>query len=293
MQFGTTWQMQKMTDEPDTHELIVRARNGDAGAFRELVDPLTSRVRHTIQKMIGHPDDSEDVLQDSLLKAWQGIAGFKEQSSFSTWLTSIATRTAIDFLRSQKRWRPEAQVAYANLCAQNEEMSHEVVAQFGAPDFAYEVREHISYCFTCVGRSLPPDELAALVLRDVVDMSARDASTALGISDSVLRHRLAAARNAMQDRYDGLCSLVSKKGVCYQCKGLQMIAPEDRKGGPIPDLDDFSDRCAVVRDSKTMSMQRLHDVFWRNTKMIEEEELGSTEPESDCGTETEPRSTSQ
>jgi RNA polymerase sigma-70 factor (ECF subfamily) len=157
--------------------------------------------------------------------------------------------------------------------------------QYASPDFAYEVREHISYCFTCVGRSLPPDELAALVLRDVVDMSAKEASTALGISDSVLRHRLAAARTAMQDRYEGLCSLVSKKGICHQCKGLQMIAPDDRKGGDFPDLDDFKDRCEVVRNCSSTSMEQLHNVFWRNTRRIEDEELGSVEPESDCGTD--------
>ncbi len=282
-----------MTSDADYHELIVRAQGGDAEAFRELVDPVKSRVRNIIRKMLGHPEDSEDVLQDALLKAWQGLGNFKEQSNFATWLTSIATRTAIDFLRSQKRWRPEAQVAYANLCSQSEEMSSEVVSQFGAPDFAYEVREHISYCFTCVGRSLPPDELAVLVLRDVVDMSAREAATALGVSDSVLRHRLAAARNSMQERYDGLCSLVSKKGICHQCKGLQMIAPEDRKGGPVPDLDEFIDRCAVVRDCKTTSMEQLHNVFWRNTKMIEEKGLGSTEVSSDCGTDTEPTTESR
>ena len=161
------------------------------------------------------------------------------------------------------------------------------MAQYGNPEFAYEVREHISYCFTCVGRSLPPDELAALVLRDVIDMSARDASTALNVSDSVLRHRLAAARKSMQDRYDGLCSLVSKTGVCYQCKGLQMIAPEDRKGGPVPDLDDFEARCAVVRGSDSVSMEDLHNVFWRRTKEIEEAGIGSIEVESDCGQDEE------
>ncbi len=64
-----------------------------------------------------------------------------------------------------------------------------------------------------------------------------------------------------------------------------MIAPEDRQGGPIPDLDDFVDRCAVVRDCKSTSMEQLHAVFWRNTKRIEDEELGSIEAESDCGTD--------
>ena len=274
-----------MNSDADYHALIVRAQSGDEMAFQELVAPVKSQVRNVIRRMLGHPEDSEDVLQDALLKAWQGLAKFKARSSFSTWLTSIATRTAIDFLRGQKRWRPEAQVAYANLCAQSEEMSSAVLAQFGAPDFSYEVREHISYCFTCVGRSLPPDELAVLVLRDVVDLSAREAAAALGVSDSVLRHRLAAARNSMQERYEGLCSLVSKQGICHQCKGLQMIAPDEKKGDAFPDVEDFIDRCAVVRDCETTSMEKLHDLFWRNTKRIEEKGLGSVSADSDCGTD--------
>ena len=88
-----------------------------------------------------------------------------------------------------------------------------------------------------------------------------------------------------QDRFEGLCTLVSKTGVCYQCKGLQMIAPEDKKGGPIPDLDDFVDRCAVVRKCKSTTMEQLHNVFWKNTKEIEEKGLGSVDPQSDCGTD--------
>jgi RNA polymerase sigma-70 factor (ECF subfamily) len=268
----------------DTMEnLIGRAAAGDAAAFDALVAPCMPKAKHIVQKMIGHPEDSEEVLQDAMLKAWKGMAGFQLRAQFSTWFISIAARTAIDFLRKQKRWRPEAQVAYANLCAQSEELSGEVLAHFAAPDFAYEAREHISYCFTSVGRSLPPDELAALVLRDIVDMSAKEASTALGISDSVLRHRLGAARSAMQDRFEGLCSLVSKTGICYQCRGLREIAAEDRRGGPIPDLQDFQARCDVVRKCKSTSMQELHTLFWQRTRDTEQRGIGSAQPESDCG----------
>ncbi|HNP37301.1 MAG TPA: RNA polymerase sigma factor [Woeseiaceae bacterium] len=272
-----------MSSTTHTPELVERAAAGDRAAFDALVGPLKPQARGVVRRMIGHPEDSEDVLQDALLKAWNGMKSFRQESQFSTWFLSIVTRTTIDFLRGQKRWRPEAQVAYANLCAQSEEMSGEVMAHFAAPDFAYEVREHISYCFSCVGRSLPPDELAALVLRDVIDMPAKDASAALGISDSVLRHRLAAARSAMQDRFAGLCTLVSKTGVCYQCEGLRTIAPENRKGGPIPDLDDFQARCDVVRNCTSTSMQELHNLFWRRTSDIEDTGLGSVKPESGCG----------
>lgn len=264
-------------------DLINLAKSGDTRAFEQLSVPLRPKVRAVVKRLVGHPEDTEDIVQDAMLKAWNGLSGFRQGSSFSTWLIAIATRTAIDFLRRQKRWRGEAQVAYANLCAESEELSGEVVSQCASPDFSYEVREHISYCFSCVGRSLPPEEIAVLVLRDIVDLSARETSNALGLSDSVMRHRLATARTSMQEQYVGLCALVSKTGICHQCKGLQMVAPEDKKGGPFPDIQSFADRCAVIRTCDSTSMDALHDVFWRRTKEIEEQGLGSTKAESLCG----------
>ena len=179
-----------MTDLQKTDALVSAAQAGDDTAFQRLISQHRLQVYGVVQKMIGHPQDTDDIVQEALLKAWRSLPQFRGDSAFSTWLISIATRSALDFLRDQKRWRAEAQVAYANLCAESEELSGEVIAAFMEPEFAFDVRQHISYCFACVGRSLPPDEMAALVLRDFAELSAREAATALGISDSVLRHRL-------------------------------------------------------------------------------------------------------
>lgn len=266
-------------------DLIARAKDGDRAAFSTLLEKDLPNLRRFLRRMVGHPEDCEDILQEALAKAWTGIASFEERARFSTWLTSIVARTAIDYLRAQKRWRTEAQVAYANLCAGSETLSGEVMAAVAEPDFAYEVREHIAYCFACVGRSLPPDEQAALVLRDVMDLSAREAATVLGISDSVLRHRLSAARSAMRDKYDGLCALVGKQGICHQCAGLKMAAGGNGDISAFPDISDYAERMAVARTAEPGSMQGLHEVFWRRTKEIEETSAGSTQPLSGCGEE--------
>jgi RNA polymerase sigma-70 factor (ECF subfamily) len=264
-------------------DLLARAKGGDQKAFSRLVAAELPKLRRIARHMIGHPEDSEDVLQVALIKAWESLDQFEERATFSTWIASIIARATVDYLRRQKRWRTEAQVAYANLCAGSEEMSGEVLATASATDFAFEVREHIAYCFACVGRSLPPDEQAALVMRDVLDLSGREAANVLGVSDSVLRHRLATARTAMQEKYSGLCALVSKKGICHQCTGLRMLAPEEKRGGPFPDVAELADRMAVVRTAKPGSMSALHDIFWRRTKECEEKGVGSTTPDSECG----------
>ncbi len=236
--FGGTFAMKRPMNivfQPETIlrskvDLLRRAKEGDAAAMEHLIASAMPQAYRVVRRMIGHPEDTEDIVQDAIVQAVEKLTEFREEASFSTRVTTIASRKAVNHLRRQKRWRTEAQVAYAKLCAASEELSGEVMAAYSDPDFAFKVRKHIAHCFTCVGRSLPPDELAALVLREVIGMSGREAASALGISESVLRHRLSAARRSMGEKYEGLCALVNKQGICHQCKGLRAIAPEDQKG---------------------------------------------------------------
>ena len=267
-------------------DIVDRARSGDRQAFDALAGEAMPRVRGFLWRMIGHPEDCEDIAQTALAKAWKAIDSFDGKSAFATWLTAIASRTAIDFLRCQNRWRTESQVAYANLCAESEEWQGEVIGPMMEPGFSFDARQHIAYCFVCIGRSLPPDEQAALVLRDVMEFSNREAANVLGTSESVLRHRLSAARQAMKGRYEGLCALVSKTGICHQCAGLGMAAEAvGARKADLPDVDSFARRLEIVReqDPERMSNRTLQDVFFRRCKQVEEARLGSTTPDSGCG----------
>lgn len=272
----------------DQSVLIEQARRGDRRAFDRLAAAAMPAAKAVVRRMVGNREDSEDIVQEALLKAFGALGEFRGESAFDTWLVSIATNLAIDHLRRAGRWRAQAQIAHANLCAADEEMSGAVVSAFAAPDAAFELRQHVAYCFTCVGRSLPPDELAVLVLRDVVEMSGRDATIVLGISDAVMRHRLASARAAMQDRFEGLCSLVSKQGMCHQCKGLSEVA----KGfggtpGPLPDVADLADRMAIVRDMRDRPASDIHALFFDQVGAIERAGAGDVTPQSDCGLDEE------
>lgn len=270
-----------MTIAPD---LLVAAQSGDRAAFDRLAEPVLTKVRGAIWRMIGHQQDCDDILQDALLKAWQALPGFDGRSQFSTWLTSIAMRCAIDHLRGQKRWRRESQIAYANVCTTSEEMQGEIMGTLAEPEFTFDAKEHIAYCFVCVGRSLPPDEQAALVLRDVMEFSGREAANVLGTTESVLRHRLAAARQTMEGRYEGLCVLVSKTGICRQCTGLGAAAEAvGSRAAPLPDIESFADRMEAIRktDPARRRNHKLHEVFFRRTKQIEDAGLGGTVEECD------------
>lgn len=268
--------------------LIEKSKQGDRDAFDTLVQDSYPLLRSVIRKMIGHPDDTEDLVQESILKAFYSIKTFKGDSKFSTWLCSIGTRTALDFLRKQKRWRAKAQVIYAAECLNSTELASEVGGTIHDPSFLYDVKEHISYCFTCVGRSLPPEDYTCLILREVLGLTNQEAAKLLGVTESVFRHRLRAAREQMEKEFEGLCVLVNKKGVCYQCKGLRDISPEDVKGislDELPSLSDLKERIAIFKSANTDKgkSQCMHDIFWKRTSELEENEIGDPDAITECG----------
>ncbi|MCA9589832.1 MAG: RNA polymerase sigma factor [Myxococcales bacterium] len=267
-------------------EAVSRARGGDRAAFDVLVGPELPKLRALLRRMLASPDHVDDVLQDALVKAWGAIEGFRGDAAVGTWLHAIAARAALDFLRTKKRYRAGALLFAQDACVTDGGMV-DVLAAVAQPDFHFDVREHVRYCFACVGRSLEPEEQAALVLRDVYEYSNEEAAKSLGLDLGTLRHRLASARETMMRRYDRLCSLVSKEGVCYQCEGLRQAAPADRQGdeprGALPGAASTRDerwkrRLEVLRDPRADGerTRAMHDVLARQLDALE-----STRPDAD------------
>lgn len=263
-----------MTHTPPIDDELAAARAGDRRAFEKLVRPLIPRLQSFAYRMVANADDAAELVQDALFKAHQKLGTFRGEAEFSTWLFSILTRLCLDQLRSRRRWRWDAQ-HHARV---SPDAPHdEVVAELNRPEARFEAREHIAFCFSCVARSLSPEEAAALLLREVFQFTTDEAAHICGVSESVLRHRLSAARQAMKDAYEGLCGLVSKGGVCHQCAGLRNTAPEAQRGEPLPDLSGTSDdsyrrRLPLVRDADLMHGRSaaLHRVMFRAVQHLED-----------------------
>jgi len=143
-------------------------------------------------RMLGSFQDAEDVLQDSLLAAWQGLASFEERASLRTWLYRIATNRCLNARRSASRrqakeWDvPEVEPAEPTRLGEvpwlqpyPDALLKGAVKVPPGPEARYEQTESISLAFVTALQLLPPRQLAVLVLRDVLGFHANEAADML------------------------------------------------------------------------------------------------------------------
>ena len=84
-----------MTEAETDEQLVRKSQNDDERAFGELVSRYESKVYSLALKMLRNPEDAEDVLQDTFLRAYRGIKSFKGNSTFSTWVYRITANSAL------------------------------------------------------------------------------------------------------------------------------------------------------------------------------------------------------
>jgi len=163
--------------------------------------------------MLGSLQDAEDALQDTLLAAWQGIAGFEERASIRTWLYRIATNRCLNALRSASR-RPAKDWDVPKVEPPEPTRLGEIVwlepypdaLLEGAidvplgPEARYEQTETISLAFVTALQVLPPRQLAVLILRDVLGFHANEVAEMLDSTVDSVNSALKRARATLQQR---------------------------------------------------------------------------------------------
>jgi RNA polymerase sigma-70 factor (TIGR02960 family) len=199
---------------PGTAELLSRAGAGDGDAFRELTAPHLRELQVHCYRMLGSFQDAEDALQDTLLAAWRGLAGFEGRASLRTWLYRIATNRCLNARRSAGR-RPAKGWNIPGVEPPEPTRLGEVVwlepfpdaLLDGAidvplgPEARYEQTESISLAFVTALQVLPPRQLAVLILRDVLGFRAKEAADMLDSTVESINGALKRARVNLQRRW--------------------------------------------------------------------------------------------
>ena len=197
-----------------TADLLAQARAGDGEAFSQLTGPYRRELLAHCYRMLASAQDAEDVLQDTMLAAWQNLAAFEERASLRTWLYRIATNRCLNALRSASR-RPAMPSPLPGTGPPGPPRASEVTWLEPYPDLLlegipdrqpgpgarYEATEAISLAFVTALQLLPPRQRAALILCDVLGYRAAEVAGMLGTSyaaaASALKHaRATLARHA-------------------------------------------------------------------------------------------------
>jgi len=267
-------------------KLVERAKQGDSDAFGLLVERWRKPLFGYIYRMVTLRQDAEDLLQDVLVRVLEDIRTYRGEARFKSWLFGIATHACLDHLRKRKRWRVEAQLIGEQEATENPGSIVRLRALMSEPGFVYETREHIAFCFSCIARTLEPEEQAAVMLREVLEFTNQEAAAILQLSEPVFRHRLSGARAKMTQAFDGLCTLINKTGLCYQCQGLREIAPENHRGVDLVQIEIapgmtvtpetlFDVRATIVRsaDLANGTTRAMHDMFYTTLTAREESRL--------------------
>lgn len=192
-------------------DLISRARAGDGEAFRTLTEPHRRELQVHCYRMLGSIEDAEDVLQDTLLSAWQGLGGFEGRASLRTWLYRIATNQCLSALRSASRrpakvWNiPDVEPPEPNRFGEvvwlepfPDSLLGDAIDVPVGPEARYEQTESISLAFVTAVQLLPPRQLAVLVLRDLLGFHAKEVADMLDSTVGSVNSALKRARAGMR-----------------------------------------------------------------------------------------------
>jgi RNA polymerase sigma-70 factor (ECF subfamily) len=195
-----------------TADLLAQARSGDGDAFAQLVGPYRRELQVYCYRFLGSVQDAEDVLQDTLLSAWQGLASFEGRASVRTWLYRVATSRCLDALRAGRRRPPVSAPPRAGLELPEptrlgelgwlepypDALLEGLADRAPGPEARYEARESISLAFITALQLLPPRQRAALILRDVLGFHAGEAAGILEVTEESVTSALKRARAALE-----------------------------------------------------------------------------------------------
>ena len=181
---------------------VALARDGDSEAFRALVERHSRAVYRLAYRMTGTPQDAEDVVQETFLRAYKQLARFESRANFGTWVHRIAVNCSIDLIRS----RPHREAAHDNPDLEQFGAAVESTDASGtSPErlmLSTEVQERIGEAMSGLSRM----ERAAFMLRHFEGRSIDEISQSLGLKTNATKHSIFRAVRKMRVALEPLMS---------------------------------------------------------------------------------------
>ncbi len=174
-------------------QIVRLVNNGQREAFDLLVLKHQHQVLKILSRYVGNPADAMDLAQDTFIRAYRALAGFRGEAKFSTWLYRIAVNTAKNYVVSRKRAAWEQPLLEGDMeRSHNETPEHQLLAE--------EIRQTVNVAIN----ELSPELKTAITLRELEGFSYERIAQEMDCPVGTVRSRIFRAREQISERLDGL-----------------------------------------------------------------------------------------
>lgn len=232
--------------------------------YKKEFTSFQNQLKSYVYRLVAHRQETEDIVQDTYIRAFDNIASFKGNSSFKTWVFAIATNLTKDNLRARERWGEDwmdlvrdAHVANPALFAKKKEIID------NSPTCKFVLSEHLNYCFNCTSKTLLLKQQICLWLKEVYGFRISEIMLIVDLSEGKVKHAIADAREAMGRIFEKKCVLVNKKGTCSQCTGLNSMY------NPQQDAHIEANKVKMVKEQRGKNYEQLLDLRLQLVKSID------------------------
>ena len=170
-------------------DALERARRGDRDAFRVLVERHATNLFRLAYRMTGNETDAEDMVQETLLRAWREIRRFDGRASLNTWLHRICVNRTVDFLRSRNRWQPAISGAPGTDYDVDYDPFRNLASGLPSPERAAQSAEANAMLAPALAQ-LTEIERVAFVLRHYEGVPIEQIAATLGVQPGAARHSI-------------------------------------------------------------------------------------------------------
>ncbi len=178
-------------------ELIQRARSGDDSAFSQIVSTYRKRIMGTIARLIGRPEDVEDVSQDVFLRLYFSLEQLRTPEVFEPWLYRLTVNAAYDYLRKQRR-RHESRMADLS----EEQVLLADALAGGRVDADEQHRRKVRETVDTLLAGVSAEDRILLVLKEVEGLSLKELEKIYKVKENALKVRLFRARQRVLKAHD-------------------------------------------------------------------------------------------
>jgi len=180
----------------DESILVAEAKAGNYAAFDELVNRYEKKIYRLGLNITGSPEDAEDVLQETFLKAFEHLADFRQDSRFYTWLVRIGVNQGLMKLRKR---RSDKTVPMGEVEGEDGEVVQRDFADWKPNPEQLLARSELETILRNAAETLPPAFRSVFFLRDVDGLSTEETAQLLNLSPGAVKARLFRARLRLRD----------------------------------------------------------------------------------------------